>query len=116
MEGNRFITKYDILPKTLTLQILDARPDDQGVYTVHATNPLGSDETTAKLTVRPSVQPESFGPLEVKAPVPTKKDMQKPEAPKVTVPLENVQVTEGSPALLKATIVGKPTPNVRFYN
>ncbi|CAF3516722.1 unnamed protein product, partial [Rotaria sp. Silwood2] len=53
LEGNRFTTKYDILTKVLTLQILATRPDDQGTYTVRATNPSGSDETTCKLTIRP---------------------------------------------------------------
>jgi hypothetical protein len=37
------------------------------------------------------------------------------EAPKVTKPLQTVQVNEGSPVLLQATIVGKPTPNVRLF-
>jgi hypothetical protein len=37
------------------------------------------------------------------------------EAPKVIVPLESVKVPEGSPVLLKATITGKPTPNVRLF-
>jgi hypothetical protein len=36
------------------------------------------------------------------------------QPPKVTVPLENTQVKEGVPVLLRATIVGKPTPNVRL--
>ena len=106
----------------MTLQILAARPDDQGVYTVRATNPVGSDETTCKLTIRPVasvdtrpfIQPEQFAPLELKAPVPTKEDMDHMEAPKVIVPLESVQVPEGLPVLLQATITGKPRPNVRL--
>ena len=123
LEGNRFTTKYDILTKTLTLQVLAARPDDQGVYTVRATNPSGSDETTCKLTIRPTasidttpfIQPEHFAPLEVKAPKPTKADMEQMEPPKVIVPLEHLEVKEGSPVLLRATITGKPTPNVRLH-
>ncbi|CAF0971766.1 unnamed protein product [Rotaria sordida] len=119
LEGNRFTTKYDIYTKTLTLQVLAARPDDQGTYTVRATNPVGTDETTCKLTIRPVasidtrpfVQPEHFAQLELKAPPPTKEDMKQMEAPKVVVPLKGVQVNEGSPVLLQATIVGKPTPN-----
>jgi hypothetical protein len=107
----------------LTLQILAARPDDQGVYTVRATNPVGNDETTCKLTIRPAasvdtrpfIQPEQFAPLELKAPIPTKEDMDHMEPPKVVVPLESVKVPEGSPVLLKATITGKPTPNVRLF-
>ncbi|CAF1549346.1 unnamed protein product, partial [Rotaria sordida] len=84
--------------------------------------PVGSDETICDLTVRPTasidtrpfIQPDRFAPLELKAPPPTKADLDKMEPPKVVVPLENLQVTEGSPVLLKATIVGKPIPNVRF--
>ena len=81
MAGKRFVTRYDTIPKTMTLEILDAKPEDQGVYTVRATNPLGADETTAKLTVRPSTTPDNLPttqprPVEVKAPQPTKQDMQ----------------------------------------
>ena len=105
--------------KTLTLQILNARPEDQGTYTIRATNPVGSDETTGKLTIKPeakkapSAQPEQAGPLEIKAPQPKKEDLDKMEPPKVIVPLENEKVKKGSPVLLKATITGKPTPKVR---
>lgn len=43
--------------------------------------------------------------------------MEQMEAPKVLKPLENEQVNEGTPVLLQATIVGKPTPKVKleFY-
>jgi hypothetical protein len=64
----------------------------------------------------PFVQPERFAQLELKAPIPTKEDMQHIEAPKVTKPLQSLQLNEGTPALLQATIVGKPTPTVRLYN
>ncbi|CAF4147161.1 unnamed protein product, partial [Rotaria sp. Silwood2] len=119
LEGNRFTTKYDIYTKTLTLQVLAARPDDQGTYTVRVTNPTGTDETTCKLTIRPVasidtrpfVQPERFTQLELKAPAPTKEDMKQMEAPKVIVPLQSLQANEGSPVLLQATIIGKPRPN-----
>ena len=100
------------------MEILKPIPEDQGVYTVRATNPAGKDETSAKLTVRPATtaaqQPNQLGPLEVKAPPPTKEDMQQVQPPKVVVPLENTEVTEGSPVLLKATIAGKPVPTVRL--
>ena len=109
--------------RVLTLQILNGRPDDQGTYTARATNPVGSDETTCKLTVKPEpatkkgpgAQPEQTGPLEIKAPLPKKEDLDKMEPPKVIVPLEHEKVKKGSPVLLKATIIGKPTPDVRIY-
>ena len=84
---------------------------------------MGSDETTCKLTVKPEpkkgsgAQPEQTGPLEVKAPQPKKEDLDKMEPPKVIVPLENEKVKKGTPVLLKATIIGKPTPTVSsFYS
>ena len=84
---------------------------------------MGTDETSGKLTIqpvssvdtRPFVQPEHFTQLELKAPVPTKEDMQQMQSPKVVAPLESIQANEGSPVLLRATIVGKPAPNVRVY-
>ena len=115
--AERFITTYDVVPKTLTLEILNVRPDDQGTYTARATNPVGTDETTAKLTVRPLAPAEAQAlaqpkPLEIIAPQPTKEDMQQLQPPKVIVPIENVDVPKGSPVLLRATITGKPTPTV----
>ena len=109
------------MPKTVTLEILDTRPEDQGTYTVRATNPIGTDETTAKLTVRPlsNADIQDFQqpkPLQVTAPQPTQQDMQQPQAPKVVKPLENVQAPKGSPVLLRATIVGKPTPTVSIFS
>ena len=50
----------------------------------------------------------------MKAPTPKKEDLEQMQPPKVIVPLENEKVKKGSPVLLKATIIGKPTPNVRL--
>ena len=123
MEGTRFTTTYHIVTKTLTLQILTSRPDDQGVYTARATNPVGTVETTCKLTIRPTasidsrpfVKPEQFANLELKAPAPTKEDMDNMEPPKVIIPLKSAQVREGQPVLLIATITGRPTPTVSDF-
>ena len=105
----------------MSLEILDTKPEDQGTYTVRATNPTGVDETTARLTVKPLTnadiqdlqQPK---PLQVTAPQPTQQDMQQPQPPKVVKPLENVQAPKGSPVLLRATIAGKPTPTVSIFS
>ena len=107
----------------MTLQILAARPDDQGTYTVRATNPSGSDETTCNLNIRPTasidtrpfVQPDRFAQLELKAPPPTKEDMEQLEPPNVIVPLQSIQANEGSPVLLQSTIIGRPTPSVMSH-
>jgi hypothetical protein len=50
----------------------------------------------------------------LKAPVPKKEDLQQMQPPKFIVPLQSEQVDEGAPVLLQATVVGKPTPNVRL--
>jgi hypothetical protein len=41
--------------------------------------------------------------------------MDQLEPPQVIVPLQSIQLTEGSPALLQAKIVGRPTPDVSSY-
>lgn len=69
--------------------------------------------TQSGVDTSPFVQPERFAQLELKAPKPTKEEMEHMEAPKVMTPLQSVQVNEGSPVLLQATVAGKPTPNVR---
>jgi hypothetical protein len=70
--------------------------------------------TQSGVDVTPFVQPERFAQLEVPAPVPKKEDMEQMQAPEVVTPLQSVQVNEGSPVLLQAKVVGKPTPNVRL--
>ena len=109
------------MPKTVSLEILDTKPEDQGTYTIRATNPTGTDETTANLTVKPltNTDVQSFAQpkqLQVTAPQPTQQDMQQPQPPKVVKPLENVQAPKGSPVLLRATIAGKPTPTVSSFS
>ena len=100
--------------RTITLQILAARPNDQGVYTVRATNPVGSDETTCNLTIqpvsgvdtRPFVQPERFAPLEHR-PVTAgniNNEDQPRRPPKVLIPMNNVRLSEFQPIVLKSII------------
>lgn len=72
--------------------------------------------TQSGVDVTPFVQPERFPQLEIKAPIPTKEDLEQMEAPQVITPLQSVQVNEGSPVLLQATVVGKPRPNVIFQS
>ncbi len=114
LEGNRFTTKYDIVNRIITLQILASRPDDQGVYTVRATNPVGSDETTCKLTIRPVssvdtrpfVDAERFRPFDHRPTTAGNLDNegQPLRPPKVLVPMNNVRLTEYQPIVLKSII------------
>jgi len=109
--SNRLRTRYNKPTNEVLLQINDVRPEDVGQYLVIATNPAGKDSTGASL----SIIPEKPG-VEDRAVVPTDKlrNLERPvgAAPR---PLENEEVKQGAPVLLRATIVGKPTPNVRFY-
>jgi len=107
----RYRTTYDVPTKVVTLEILDTRPEDQGTYKLQAVNPSGKADTTAKLTV----QPKEVKPLEVKAPPPSPQDLQEMQPPKVIVPIENQEVPENTPVLLKATIIGKPTPDFAWF-
>ncbi len=102
------------MSRIITLQILAARPDDQGVYTVRATNPSGSDETTCKLTIRPVssvdtrpfVDAEHFRPLENR-PATARSlgdENQTLRPPKVLVPMNNIRLTEYQPIVLKSII------------
>lgn len=114
MEGNRYSTKYDIPNRVIRLQILASRPEDQGVYTVRARNPVGSDETSCTLTIRPVaavdtrpfVEPERFRPLENRPLTVGSPDNQAQplRPPKVLVPMNNVRLNEFQPIVLKSII------------
>ena len=100
--------------RTITLQILASRPDDQGVYRVQAVNPVGSDETSCKLTIRPTTSIDTrpfvdgalFRPLDNRA-GPDAKDvdgnlLMRP--PTVLIQMNNIRLTENQPILLKSII------------
>ena len=70
-----------------SLQIVDAREQDRGLYTCYAVNPVGEAKTTA-----------SFGIIE------------EIEAPLFTEGLKKIDIEEGKDAQLNVTVVGKPEP------
>lgn len=76
-----------------TLRISEAFPEDEGVYTCVATNPVGAIKSQANLKVL----------------VPESQDV----APSLT-PMRDVVVNEGSPAQFKTTVSGKPKPTVQW--
>lgn len=76
-----------------TLRISEAFPEDEGVYTCIATNPVGNVSTKANLKVL----------------VPESQDV----APSLT-PMRDVIVNEGSPAQFKTTVSGKPKPTIQW--
>ncbi|ESO04843.1 hypothetical protein HELRODRAFT_78293, partial [Helobdella robusta] len=88
-----------------TLLIYHITPVDQGVYVCEATNKLGRQSTSAKLTIKGE-------PRFVKAPSPPSTHT----FPKLLQPLQDVTANEGESVQLKCVIVSEPYPVVTWYH
>ena len=58
-KDKRFLISWDIDNNLNTLEIKDAEVEDSGVYTVEATNSLGTVQSTVTVTVQPTEQHEA---------------------------------------------------------
>ena len=58
-KNKRFVISWDIDNDLNTLEIKDAKVEDSGVYTIEATNSLGTVLSTVTVTVEPTEQPEA---------------------------------------------------------
>lgn len=81
----------------VVLDIPKATPDDAGVYTCKAKNPLGERETKAPLTVAAGDSGE------------------KAEEKPTVSPLDDVEVMESEPFTLECKVTGNPTPDVEWF-
>lgn len=80
-----------------TFLINRASLDDSATYTCRATNSLGSVETAARLSVKPSEQVDILTP------------------PRFIKPLKNVQANAGSSLMLDCFVEGNPLPTVQWF-
>ena len=121
--ANRYTTDYDLSTNVATLKIDNAQLKDLGAYVVLAENQAGSDQTTCTVFIQqvpsidrtPMVNPDAFRYLENRtAPKARVFDEENVNllAPKVIVPLKDMELKEEEPVLLICKIEGKPRPKV----
>ncbi|XP_035789232.1 titin-like isoform X6 [Anopheles albimanus] len=125
--GHRFRTTYDF--GFAALDVLTVYAEDSGEYTCRATNHLGTETSSVKLTVTPKAgivretqhegALEKIQYLECDARYGRKgeDELYVAEKPQFGRPLKNACVTEGLPVHLEATLtpVNDPTMKVEWY-
>jgi len=117
--SNRLRSRYDAPTQQILLQIDNVRPEDAGQYTVLAKNPVGQDQTGAKLTIAPQKPTEEDQkPLNIVPGVDVQPSKEAPgakRAPKVVVPLKDTVIEEQMPVILSSTIdAGAPMATVSY--
>jgi hypothetical protein len=124
--ANRYTTDYDLSTSVATLRIDNAQLKDLGAYVVLAENEAGSDQTTCTVFIQqvpnidrtPMVNPDAFRYLENRS-VPRGRQIDDENvnlvAPRVIVPLKDMELIEEEPVLLICKIEGKPRPKVCFF-
>lgn len=109
-DGNRIAPsikhKTVVEDDTFTLLIIEAYADDAGVYECVAVNSSGEARCSAECTVTSS----TTQPKKPQQAVPGTE-----KAPTIVEPLKEQTIREGSSALFKCRVVGKPTPGVQWY-
>lgn len=100
--------------------------NDLGTYVVLAENEAGRDQTFCTVFIQqmpnidqtPMVNPEAFRYLDNpqnRRPLETDDENENLQPPRVIVPLQDLQLTEGGPVLLVCKIEGKPKPKVGLF-
>lgn len=96
INNKKYLTRYD--NNLCTISIDETYTDDKSIaFTCRASNHLGTDETTAHLTI---LKPE---PTEMLLP------------PKFREMLTTLNATKGSPITWKCFVEGNPLPTVQWY-
>ena len=125
----RFQSDYNLYTNCASLKIKDVRPEDIGIYTCLAENPLGTVETSAVTFVvnTPNIDetayidPEKFINLNSKnanmlISYQEVNDAKMYIAPYIIKPLQNVRISEGNSIILKCLIDGYPKPKVIIFS
>ena len=125
--SQRFFSNYFINESKAVLIIQDAKPEDQGKYTVTARNSAGVGSSVASLTVRlvPSidehsyVNPDVFQKFELKTPesVAGQSVSTEPLQARIKIiePLKDNFITEGSPIVFNCKIDANPKAEVTWF-
>lgn len=108
-DGNKITPniKYKIVEEdnNYTLLIIESYQEDAGVYECVAVNNSGEARCDAECRIRSTKTPQK---REASVPGPEK-------APTLIEPLKEQQVTEGSSAIFKCRVTGKPNPTAQWY-
>ncbi|CAG2158572.1 unnamed protein product [Oppiella nova] len=92
------------------LIINDLKPEDVGLYTVAATNTLGTSSSSAAINVLPGVSSPTFDSR------PTSPGGSfLPRAPKFKVKLKDTELLDGTTVRFELVVRGMPIPTVSFY-
>ena len=118
-KDKRFVISWDIDNDLNTLEIKDAKVEDSGVYTIEATNSLGTVQSTVTVTVQPTEEPEAINEAvcveetavqETAAEQENKTDKVEEAAdviePEILIKPEDVQVIPGATVKLSCKIKG----------
>lgn len=97
--GERFLCQFDDVEDTIALVFQNVTPDDAGLYTCVASTTSGKISCSAELSVQGEVHTVA----------------KEPELPKIKLQMADVEVNDGSSAILEAKVTGYPKPQVTWY-
>ena len=125
MASQRYVTSFNMHSGIATLLIKNANAGDKGHYKCVASNPAGTEETSAHLIIQLApnidetsyINPEALKHLNHFEPGPNADESPDEKYKKpyfVKVP-KNTEVPEGSVVRLDCLAFGRPTPQLTWY-
>jgi len=110
-----FAASFDPATGRCRLVIVDCMVSDQGLFRCVASNPAGSTQTQASLTVLPGPA-DSMTSSQMSTAVPTSGDEvdASGQAPKFAEPIQPCVVVEGDSCTFRAVVKGDPQPEVEW--
>lgn len=97
--GERFQCQFDEDEDTIALVFQHVTPEDAGLYTCVASTSKGKMACSAELSVLGEV----------------KSLIKELELPKIKCKMDDVEVNEGSSAILEAKVTGNPKPQITWF-